>query len=360
MYIEQLPNGKVRYGQRYRDYMTGKVKRVTITYPTDTRNNRRMAQMELDERVRNLSNAPRERRDLTLIMLLELYLEAQQDKVKPDTLQRHNSHGRRCVEIIGNDALVERLTADYIRKRLNSTGEGAGTKNNRLKFIKGLLRWAYQNDYLSDTKCIDRLKPWEDVPQRSKIEDKFLEKDELKLLLNEIDIPLYRDMTEVLALTGLRIGELTALEVEDIDLDARLIHVSRTYNSNVRTTTTAKTYDSHRDIYVQDELFPLITLLVHRAGTGLLFTYNGHNVLYNPYNRYIQQLSAAVLGREITTHVLRHTHTSLCAEAGMNLEEIRRRLGHHDSKITRDVYLHVTDRMKQQSNEKMDRIKILS
>nr|WP_279281940.1 tyrosine-type recombinase/integrase [Enterococcus gallinarum] len=42
--------------------------------------------------------------------------------------------------------------------------------------------------------------------------------------------------------------------------------------------------------------------------------------------------------KRITLHEFRKTHVSLCAMANMNLEDIMYRVGHKDSKITRQVY----------------------
>lgn len=47
-------------------------------------------------------------------------------------------------------------------------------------------------------------------------------------------------------------------------------------------------------------------------------------------NRMARLLSFANLNRELTPHSLRHTHTSLLAEAGVGLEQIMDRLGHSD------------------------------
>jgi len=49
-------------------------------------------------------------------------------------------------------------------------------------------------------------------------------------------------------------------------------------------------------------------------------------------------LNLASLNNKLTPHSLRHTHTSLLAEAGVGLEQIMERLGHKDENTTRSVY----------------------
>lgn len=65
-------------------------------------------------------------------------------------------------------------------------------------------------------------------------------------------------------------------------------------------------------------------------------------------------LRVSDLPEGLTPHSLRHTHTSLLAEAGVGLEEIMQRLGHIDDDTTRRVYLHVTKQMKKEAAKKFD------
>lgn len=67
-------------------------------------------------------------------------------------------------------------------------------------------------------------------------------------------------------------------------------------------------------------------------------------------------LKIARLNTDLTPHSLRHTHTSLLAEAGVTLEQIMDRLGHSDGQITKDVYLHVTQVMKKEASQKFSEL----
>ncbi|WP_051405168.1 tyrosine-type recombinase/integrase [Bacillus cihuensis] len=63
-------------------------------------------------------------------------------------------------------------------------------------------------------------------------------------------------------------------------------------------------------------------------------------------------LKLAGLNIEITPHSLRHTHTSLLAEAGVSLPQITERLGHKDEDTAKNVYLYVTKEMKKEASQK--------
>ncbi|HHU19693.1 MAG TPA: tyrosine-type recombinase/integrase [Bacilli bacterium] len=73
-------------------------------------------------------------------------------------------------------------------------------------------------------------------------------------------------------------------------------------------------------------------------------------------NRMERLLRLANLDHELTPHTLRHTHTSLLAQADVNLALIMERLGHEDEETTRRVYLHVTKEMKKEASIKFSKL----
>ena len=177
-------------------------------------------------------------------------------------------------------------------------------------------------------------------------------------------------MTELLALSGLRVGEAIALARDDVDLKERCIHVTKTYDPGNRIATTTKTSTSSRDVYMQDELFDVcqrinIYMLRQRIrygyGESTLFFQgtNGGYICYASYNKYLRENAQRLLGRPITVHTLRHTHASLLMENGIDIDTISRRLGHENSKITREIYLHVTEKLREKDNQQIALVKIM-
>jgi integrase len=230
-----------------------------------------------------------------------------------------------------------------------------------------MLRWGYQNDLCPD--IAGKLKLLPDKSEREKISDKFLEKSELKKLLNGMKVKRWRNLSQLLALSGLRIGEAIALEYSDLDLKARIIHVTKTFSLTVKKTTPPKTIDSVRDVFMQDELLSLCRKLVAQAKrqalemgykSDLIFCdIDGNYIDYAVYEKYLRENGQAILGRKLTSHVMRHTMTSLFSEAGVDLSVIARRLGHHDSQLTRDIYLHCTQAQREKDNEAIKSVSIL-
>ena len=73
-------------------------------------------------------------------------------------------------------------------------------------------------------------------------------------------------------------------------------------------------------------------------------------VIKTVQNRMARPAKNCRINSALTPHSLRHTHTSLLAEAKVALEQIMDRLGSFpDDQITKNVYLHVTQEMKKEA-----------
>lgn len=369
MWVEELQNGKYRAVERYTDYLTGKQKKVSVTIEKNTAQSRKIAQKTLDIKMDKALQANTEKR-YTMGDLVDAYRKEQSKTVKPSTYSRNYHVCNTLMEILGKDTILDRMTGKYIRQKFLATEKDAGYLNEKLVRLKALIRWGSQNDYIKDISFLDKLKPFKDTSYREKIQDKYLEASELKALLSKMEVPIWRALTEFLALTGLRVGEAAALNVEDVDLQERIIHVTKTYDANNEVTTGTKTLASTRDVYIQDELVSVIKqlrtlMLYQRMQCGypkpelFLTDKNGEHIKYFAYRKYLRENSEKVIGRPITPHALRHTHASLMFEQGISIDIISRRLGHESSDITRQIYLHITKKLKEKDNEAISKVKIM-
>lgn len=71
-------------------------------------------------------------------------------------------------------------------------------------------------------------------------------------------------------------------------------------------------------------------------------------------NQTVRRLGANTdIKKQFRTYILRHTHISLLAEAGVDLNFIMNRVGHKNSDTTTKIYLHVTSGMRAVATEKM-------
>lgn len=367
MWIQKQKNGKYQLVERYTDELTGKQKKVSVSLERNTPQARKMAEQALFEK---MSVKPSQGRKTSLKSLVDAYREDQRVTVKQSTGRRNYFACNTLMGILGADTLIGKLTANYIRRSFLATHREPGTLNELLTRFKALMRWGYRNDLIDDISFLDKLEPFNDVPHRQKIQDKFLEADELAALLEHMDIPRWKLLTEFLALSGLRVGEAIALTKADVDLKSRLIHITKNYDVNNKVVTTPKTACSVRDVFIQDELLAVckeirIEMMAqqirhgYRHSTLFFEDRDGGYINYYTYNKYLRENAQAALGKEITPHALRHTHASLLMEQGISIDAISRRLGHENSKITREIYLHITQKLKRRDYDEIRSIKIL-
>ena len=367
MWVEKLDNGKYKYIERYEDYLTGKMRRVSVTLEKNTASARKQAQTALAAKIEKaLARDVIVKKDITLRELVTEYRKSQKLVVKESTYSRNYHACNTLMKMLGENVLVDRLTARYVRDSFLSSGKENGTLNEHLTRFKALIRWGYKNDLLKDISYLDKIERFKDIPHKEKIQDKFLEASELKCLIENMAVEKWRNLTEFLSLSGLRFGEAAALEISDIDLKNRMIKVSKNYDMINNVTTSPKTGSSSREVYIQDEFLELCKRLRYDAlcqrmvnGCNLLFQDNGRHVAYYSYNAYLKENAIKYIGRAITPHTLRHTHASLLMEQGISIEIISRRLGHENSEITREIYLHVTKKLKEKENQQLARIRIL-
>ena len=371
MWVEPLENGKFKYCERYTDPLTGKAKRVSVTLLKDNKLTRKDAAAILADKIAAINNPALKRENITLKELTELYIEYQKKTVTAGTWRRNSCSMGTICRLLNPAAIVSNLTAGYVSGNLFTPEDKPCTKNERLARFKALVRWAYQNDYLEDIRGLDKLRPVNDKEGKEALAHKFLEKEELSLLINSMEVVRWKRLTLFLALTGARIGEALALTIDDVDLKNSVIHINKTADIAIcGDIHSPKTQSSNRDISIQPELEELCKeikkdLNAHRFKSGVrakLFfcDASGDYLKYYSFNKYLKETSARVLGRVITPHALRHTHVSLLAEAGVPLDTITRRVGHEDSRVTKNIYLHITERMKEKDKELLNHVSLLA
>ena len=361
MWTETTASGKTRLCDRYIDPLTGKSRKASITLDDTSRAGKKAGKEALEAKIEELCAVTEADEDITVSELIKTYLEAKEKTVKHTTIKRDRSIMNTIESVLGGGVRARSLSARYISRQLDATGEKNVTKNNYLSHIKRMLRWSYQNDYIRDISYLQKLKLYPDN-QKERIEDKYLSSDELKKLLAGMKVTRWRLLTHFLALSGLRIGELLALEDSDV---TDSITVNKTADPNDGAIShSAKTDAGNRSVFIQPELAAVVKEIcafvrVDSFRRGFRSTLFFPGVHYDAYRKYLIDNSQAILGHKITPHALRHTHVSLLAENGVPLDVISRRVGHEGSDITRKIYLHITEKQKENDRKLIAAVKMI-
>jgi len=220
----------------------------------------------------------------------------------------------------------------------------------------------------------------QDLEQGDEI-PKYLEKEELALFLRtckEKGLPLDYEIFRLLAFSGARVGEVCALKWPDLNFTDNTLRITKTYHNDTNNTQkyelfTPKTKTSIRTIDIDPGVMEdLKRLKIRQAEFKLKHRDSYHDAdfafinMLNFYgyplmvkivqNRMARLLKISGLNKGLTPHSLRHTHTSLLAEAGASLEAIMQRLGHKNDDVTRNIYLHITKPVKKETSQKFSEL----
>lgn len=270
------------------------------------------------------------------------WLDAQ-GQLKPTTRVRYESIVSRHVEPAwGRVALAEVAPADVAAwlGRLTASGLAAATVRYVHRVLSLALAYAVLDGRLSRN-------PAEGVPlPRAKARTKrFLSHGELEQLAAEC--PNHSTLIYVLGYTGLRFGEVSALQVGDLDFMRRRIHVNRAM-SEVRGRAVVGTPKDHevRSVPIPPFLVDLLALHVAgRPGDALAFPAPGGGFLRNGnFRRNVFDAAAERAGVvALTPHGLRHTAASLAIQAGASVLSVCRMLGHSSPVVTLKVYAQLFD-----------------
>jgi integrase len=195
--------------------------------------------------------------------------------------------------------------------------------------------------------------PVVDLPaiKKPRVEKQWLSKEEVRSIISATD-DYSRPIVVALALTGLRLGELAALQVEDIDLDENVLFVTASMSSvstkhrpGQRTKRKAtKTQAGKRKIAIPETLTEVLRPLVEgRTAKSPVFTSpTGCRIDVSHFRSRVWKRLVKRAGAPewATPRDLRHHVASVLFELGVNDVKIAKYLGHKNTLVTRRVYVH--------------------
>ena len=235
-------------------------------------------------------------------------------------------------------ANVRRFVADLTKREL-----AGSTIKAIYQALSTILNTAVIDGLIARSPCIGIKLP----RISSKSKKHFLDADQVERLAEAID-PRYRALIYTAAYTGMRAGEIEALQLDSINLLRRTIDVVSS-TSEIRgalvVRPTTKTYTSRR-ISIPRFLATMLMEHLERypSSSHFVFTASGGGPIRhrNFYRRHFKpSVTRATLPTKLRFHDLRGTCVALLIAQGAHPKEIQERLGHSTIKMTLDQYGHL-------------------
>lgn len=261
----------------------------------------------------------------------------------------------------GNDRLSTDISREQLYSYINflhDEGKSGATVKRRIACLKTLFKWLENEEIIELTpfaKFSVVIRVQKRLPRNlSKSELTSLNKTAVKLSglestkyncvfiadkynhknINELNIVV---LSEVLFSTGVRIGELTSIQVQDIDIPSRFIRIKGKGNKE-------------RKVFLPDKA---TTNLIQGYLSVRLRINPGHNNLFintrkSPLSTQSARSLIKRLGKEakiirkVTPHMYRHSTATQLLESGVDIRFVQQLLG-HESIETTQIYTHVED-----------------
>lgn len=241
------------------------------------------------------------------------------------------------------DAVTPASIARWVNG-LEARGMSGKTIANHHGFLSAAFKSAVRAGHIPANPCEGTR-----IPKTERQEMVFLTHDEFTILLSHIR-PDAQPMVACMPATGLRFGEITALQVRDIDLEHGSLTVSRSwkYTENSEMVLGApKTKRSRRTIYVPGQVVDILRdACAGKTPEAFVFTNQAgspwtrsrfHEGVWQPAVRAAQPQ----LRKKPRVHDMRHSCAAWLLRAGASMYTVQKYLGHESYSTTANVYAHM-------------------
>ena len=216
-------------------------------------------------------------------------------------------------------------------------------------------------------------------------EPRVLSTEEQSAFFDTCKGTFYDNLFNVAISTGLRPGELYALEAEDLDFEKKVIHITKSLSYQKFEGDTGKTFhmgktktkSSYRDVPMNRRCEialkkQLLQKRVVSGRTGAKTLKGFENLIFTtkydtPLNAQIYADAIKVIVEQINLmreeleqfetfsgHCFRHTFATRCFEAGIQPKTVQKYLGHATLQMTMDLYTHVLENHLSDEMDKLD------
>jgi integrase len=347
------------------DYVTGKQVNVTIR----NAKTKKEAQSKLNKkRLEFETGISMTEVNYTFQQVYDDWIEQYQHTVKESTFVKTKRIFKNHILPYFGEMRIKKIKVQHCQKAINFWAKNLKRFKMVMNYAGMVFDYAIRIELISTnpTKLVTKPMVKDNVEEK---EDNFYTKEQLKLFFNALEKenePKIYSLFRVLAYTGMRKGEALALTWNDINFEDQTITINKTLTRGEESKLiiqTPKTGNSKRVVSVDDETLSILKkwhntqkksyflIGINTINKNQLVFSNLKNEFLQPTvtRKYMKQVCDKHKLKPITTHGFRHTHCSLLFEAGASIKEVQDRLGHTDIQTTMNIYVHVSQRKKDET-----------
>ncbi|WP_413475769.1 tyrosine-type recombinase/integrase [Staphylococcus equorum] len=387
-----------RFYEKYKDPYSDKWRRVSVTMHRNGKQSQKEAQKRLDKKIKTKieDKTPNTLKALTFHAACDEWLERykQVSGSKQSTIKTKEYKVQHIKRNIDSDILVKNMNTDIVQTLVNNALKDNLSQKvvkDAISIIRNIMKYVQQYYNLSDISYLDNVVIPKKAVSREEVKAKrenYLEMNEINAIVHDLNhiattkrasymkrsyiITSY--IMEFQALNGMRIGELLAIQPDNIDFDNKTLTIDGTIHwrkedKAVGFKDTTKTESSYRTISLTARSCDILRKVMldnkkmsqwetEYQNRGFIFTnQKGNPLSLSTINRSIQSSANNVgINKHITSHTMRHSHISLLSQLGVSLKAIMERVGHTDHKTTLQIYSHVTEQMDKDMMNKLEKV----
>lgn len=251
-----------------------------------------------------------------------LWLSSIKEKILPETF-KNVVISLKHFEIL-NENKISDIKLFQLQKIFNDMDYSRGYKSNCKSVLNRIFNFALKNDFIDSNKV-----QFVELGKKNiVVERKIFTRDEINILWQNLKVNnVY--IILILIYTGMRIGELLALKVCDIDLNNKVIYIRK-----------SKTSSGIRTIPIPDKILSLFIDNISYENEYFILSKNLTPLSYMTFKYRFNVLLEKLGIQKHTIHDTRHTFATMLNNADANSTSIIKLIGHSDFSITENVYTH--------------------